>query len=374
MAEAGPDQLVAPAADVLLDAQRSFSLEARPLAFLWTQVLGPSVTLSDPGSATTRFRAPASPADLVFLLTVSDGVRSAHDEVHVRVGEGVHNLAPFPDAGPDRAVVAGSSLTLDASASVDPDGDALTFEWSLLDPAGAPVPVAAGPSLALGPLDAGPLVVRLGASDGLLEAAALVVVRVVDAEPVPEAPLVDVSAPATVEPGQPVTLTAVVDDPDGDPVRSAWRQRLGPPVPLTAASGGPSATFDAPRRVVRLAFLFQAWDPLLRSAPRYVALQVGPGAGNTAPIADAGPDREVRAGERVQLDGEASVDPDGTPLEAYLWQQLAGPDVTLEPGPDVPAPSFLAPERPATLLFSLEVFDGTVWSAPDRVRLIVLAP
>jgi hypothetical protein len=54
----------------------------------WRQVAGPSVTLSSPGNARTRFEAPASASTLVFELRVRDvACLSAADRVTVQVRE-----------------------------------------------------------------------------------------------------------------------------------------------------------------------------------------------------------------------------------------------------------------------------------------------
>ncbi len=52
------------------------------------------------------------------------------------------------------------------------------------------------------------------------------------------------------------------------------------------------------------------------------------GSDNKAPVAVAGPDQNVGAGN-VILDGTASFDPDGDPITSYLWSQISGPIVVI---------------------------------------------
>ena len=44
------------------------------------------------------------------------------------------NLAPVADAGPDQTVIEGTSVTLDGTASTDPDNSPqpLTYQWTQL--------------------------------------------------------------------------------------------------------------------------------------------------------------------------------------------------------------------------------------------------
>ncbi len=93
---------------------------------------------------------------------------------------------------------------------------------------------------------------------------------------------------------------------------------------------------------------------------------------NTAPIANAGSDQTVTAGDTVALDGSGSSDPDGhTPL-TYGWTQTSGPTVTLSSA-GVAGPTFIAPNNAVTLTFSLTVTDslGLADPAPDAVMVTV---
>jgi hypothetical protein len=136
-ADAGLDQAVASGAFVTLDGTASSDPSALALNFAWTQTAGPIVTLSSASSTTPSFTAPTVPfgqpaAVLAFSLVVSDAnASSAPSIVQITVNaEPPPNPAPVANAGPDQAVASHASVTLDGSASADPDGEAITFAWT----------------------------------------------------------------------------------------------------------------------------------------------------------------------------------------------------------------------------------------------------
>jgi PKD repeat protein len=94
--------------------------------------------------------------------------------------------------------------------------------------------------------------------------------------------------------------------------------------------------------------------------------------GDGRPVADAGEDQTVHAGQQVVLDGSASWDQQERPLD-YAWRQTAGTPVTLA-GVDTAAPTFAAPavtDR-EDLSFELIVSVGAEQSDVDQTVVTVL--
>jgi YD repeat-containing protein len=93
---------------------------------------------------------------------------------------------------------------------------------------------------------------------------------------------------------------------------------------------------------------------------------------NLPPVADAGPNRTVRLGSLVTLNGSASADPDSGPQAlTFAWSPTAGSGVNLN-GPATVNPSF-TPTAKGDYFFDLAVFDGAAQSPPARVKIAVPA-
>lgn len=78
---------------------------------------------------------------------------------------------------------------------------------------------------------------------------------------------------------------------------------------------------------------------------------------NEPPIAEAGENRRVKAGRKVELNGLKSRDPEGEAL-FYYWSQVRGSKVPLL-DPSMPRASFVAPtvSEPRLFRFRLRVYD-----------------
>ncbi len=190
-------------------------------------------------------------------------------------------------------------------------------------------------------------------------------------------------APESAQVGETVELSATASaDVEGGAMAYAWLQTAGPGVQIQGANQ-PSATFVAPSLASDAALRFIVTTTNERGdagrAQASVLVQADPDhgsddgstGGSGAPVARAGPDRQVTEAELATLDASNSRG-DGL---SYLWTQVSGTVVTLT-GPDTVRATFTAPAFVAgaanQLEFSLRVRDSRGRSASDTVVLTVI--
>ncbi len=286
------------------------------------------------------------------------------------------NAPPRADAGPHRTVEVGDWITLDASASSDPDSNRLEYAWELIErPAGSLAqlsdPRALRPSFFVDL--PGTYAIALVVNDGVSQSEPDEVLISTHNSP----PIADAGADQLSSPGDLVLLDgSASSDADRDRLRFRWaltaapansRARLFPsfvssPRLHIDQQGAYAARLFVSERAGRL--------PRVPAEPATVIISTE----SLRPSADAGPDRYVLSADWLTLDGSASFDPDGDGLD-YRWALLhapAGSDALLMDARTA-APSLL-PDLPGDYVAQLIVNDGERDSAPDTALIVAEAP
>ena len=121
---------------------------------------------------------------------------------------------PVADAGLDQTVKTLESVTLDGTGSIDPEGGALNYSWSL-----GGSEIASGPTPVVGPFDAGSYVITLSVNDpDGLSATDSVTITVLN-----RAPVADAGPDQTVQTMDSVTLDGTGSaDPEGGALSYSW--------------------------------------------------------------------------------------------------------------------------------------------------------
>ena len=378
---------VRPGATATLNPTITDPNAGQTLTYAWEQTdengdpIAPTVTLSADDVAAPTFTAPISSTELTlyFEVTVSDGLGgTASGIVTVIVAA---NAAPVADAGADQlGVLAGESVTLDATGSTDGDNDTLTYAWTQ----------TGGPSVTLtGANTATPSFTAPAYTDD-----ELLTFQVTVTDTAPESdtdtvdieilenqgPVADAPTPITgVKSGETVDLAASATDREGNTITYAWTQvdALGDPLADTeptyvtlSSSSAQNPSFTAPGLATGSTLYFRMVPTDSYGESGAAVTTTVSVLANQAPTANAGSNQtSVPAGVNVTLNGSASSDPDGNTI-TYAWTQTAGPAVVLSDDTAV-QPVFVAPAtNGAILTFRLIVTDQFgVSSAPSFVTI-----
>ena len=334
------------------------------------------------------------------------------------------NLAPTANAGADQFVAEGAVVSLDGSGSGDPNGDALSYQWSQT---GGPA-VTLSDTTAVAPSFTAPsglsadatLIFSLVVNDGQVSSAADTVTVTVQVAGSNIAGLADVTVSSESVVNSQLGIRAIDGIVDGWPgdYTKEWAtegEQAGAYIELNWSSAYQIyrvVLYDRPNNddqitsatlsfsdgsTVAVGLLDNGGAATEVTFPGVVSTSVrltvtGTRATshniglaemevygaqysgtNLAPTANAGADQFVAEGAVVSLDGSGSGDPNGDAL-SYQWSQTGGPAVTLSDTTAV-VPSFTAPSglsADATLIFSLVVNDGQVSSNTDAVNVTVL--
>jgi hypothetical protein len=369
VAQAGPAQLSAYIGDtVTLDGNGSSDPDNDPLTYRWSLTSKPNgsgAALSGPATVSPSFVMDVF-GDYRVQLVVNDGtIDSPPDTVTIRTV----NNPPTAYAGPDVKVyiVDNTVVPLDGSGSIDPDGDALTYQWSLVTrPSGSQAslsgPTAVNPTFVVDV--PGTYIAELVVNDGKANSAPdSVTISTENTAPVAKA-----GPGQTAGVGDTITLDGSgSSDLDGDALTYQWS--LSVPAGSTAELSG--ATTVNPTFVADVDGDYMAElivnDGKIDSEPSIVQISTL----NSPPVAEAGPDQQQLVGSVVSLDGSGSSDPDGNSL-TFQWSFSALPDGSAASfsDPSAESPDFIA-DVAGEYVIQLIVNDGKEGLGADTVVVSV---
>ncbi len=131
-ADAGGDQAGFVWVVLNLDGAGSYDPDGDTITYQWTIDSAPSgsnVKLSDAWKELAQL-VPDAEGSWQISLVVDDGAfESEPDTISLTVG--VDNGGPIASAGADQTTTVGATVTLNGSGSSDPDGDPLSYAWTL---------------------------------------------------------------------------------------------------------------------------------------------------------------------------------------------------------------------------------------------------
>lgn len=380
VANAGRDQWIKAGAMVQLDGTASSSARGDALTYQWSLLSNPTGSAAVLSSASDP--RPTFVADLTgayqFQLIVTDAhaVASAASKVFVST----NNLAPLANAGKYATAHVGDKVALDATRSIDINGDSLSYCWQfVLVPSGSNAyfmdsngyynSCVPNPNFTVDLPGQYYLNLTVNDSSGAISTANVVIDTQVRDHP----PIAQVGLPQWATKG----LTVVLDgskssDPDGDVISAYhWTLLARPAGSLAvlgnAASPNPTLTLDqAGDYVAQLVVTANGAN----STPITSLITTR----NVPPIVVAGQDQTAFVGDTVYLHGTPS-DANGDPL-TYLWSLSSSPLGYSAPtfqAPDTLNANF-APNAGGLYVAQLLANDGHTDSAPDTIRVQVQVP
>lgn len=271
-ANAGPMQYVQTDTKISLSGKKSFDPDGDQLSFQWVIIdkpIGSIPVLINQFTAQPEFSSDSAGIYTIGLV-VNDGLIDSNlSYATVLVSNSYRNFPPNADAGPTQYVKPGEAITLNGTNSYDPNGDQLTYRWTILS-----IPSGSSPTLT-NQLSAQPLFVAdkegsyylaLTVNDGLISSD-LSTTRIQVSLP-NSAPIANAGTNQNVGIGK-VTLDASASfDADGNALIYKWylvsKPKSSTATLLSSSSSKPTFTADI---VGEYVFTLVVNDGKIDSAP-----------------------------------------------------------------------------------------------------------
>jgi ribosomal protein L14/predicted esterase len=384
VANAGSNiNITLPTNNITLDGSASSDPDGTISTYAWSKTSGPaSYSISNAGGATPAVSNLAQGV-YVFTLQVTDnGGATASSSVTVTVNAAATlppvNQAPISNAGSNISItLPTNNITLDGSASSDPDGTISTYAWSKTSgPVSYSISNGDAAITSVSALTQGVYVFTLQVTDNSGATASSTVTVTVNAAATPPPP---VNQPPVANAGNNISITlptnnttlngSASSDPDGTISTYAWSKTSGPASYSIANAGGGATTAVTSLTQGVYVFTLQVTDNSGATASSTVTVTVNP-APNQPPVANAGTDVTITLPvNTTNLDGSGSSDPDGT-IATYSWNKISGPGAITIVNSNTAAPTVIGLLQ-GQYVFELTVTDNDGAVATDQVTVTV---
>jgi pimeloyl-ACP methyl ester carboxylesterase len=307
------------------------------IAYSWSKVSGPAPCTFANANAATTMVSNLTTGTYNFSLQVTDssGATSTATVVVIQnAAPSTGNQPAIPVPGADMTITLPvNSVTLNGTASYDPDGAIKAYQWSKVSgPSSGTIASATAASTTASNLVEGVYKFKLMVwGDNWVPMAAEMQVTVKASTSTGNvAPIANAGADATITlPTNSFSLNGTAsNDPDGTIAAYAWSQVSGP---SQITIGNASTVSASAGNLVQgtYSFRLQVTDNAGAVNADTIVITVKPAAVkvNQPPVANAGADLSTAASS-ITLSATGSYDPDGV-LKAYLWLQIGGPNQSI---------------------------------------------
>ncbi len=325
IANAGANQTIAlPTTSTTLNGS-GFDPDGSIVSYDWTQILGPSTTITNVNSPTV-FISNLAVGIFQFRLTVTDDQGATGSSVaQITVVAAGAPQPPIANAGFDQVInLPQNSADIQGSGS-DTDGTITSYSWvKKSGPATGTLNGATTSKLSLTGLISGTYQFTLTVTDNdNLTNSDDVKVTVIQGS-VNNNPTVNAGLDQVVrEPATSTTLTAIASDIDGSIASYLWSKLSGPTVTLGATN---TNTLSLSNLILgTYVFRVEVADNVGSTSLDEVSVTVQPPGSNLPPVVLAGSSKTISAPTNsTVLNGSAS-DPDGS-VNSVAWSLQTGPN------------------------------------------------
>lgn len=318
VADAGGDRTVSPGDPVEFDGSGSSDANNQIAHYLWTFGDGSSA----PGATIEHTFNEAG--EYAVTLTVVDTCGGTDvDEITISVPASTadasscdNNQAPSADAGPNRQLSVGQSVSFDGTGSTDPDGSVVSYWWNFGDgdfTGWQPNAVVAHTFDAPGTYN-----VRLWARDNCMvfsaSDTAVVTVSAANGCANNVAPTASAGADRSASTNQSLSFSATASDSDGTISSYSWSFGDGTTGsgPSVSHAWGYTGTYSVVLTVV------DSCGASTSDSASVTVTSSNPCSGNQSPTANAGPDRTGTVDAAMSFSAAASSDANDNIVD-YWW-------------------------------------------------------